>query len=161
MSGTSKLVIKHLIRMIKITGVKFDTIVFMGISGSLVAPIVAQKMNKHLLVARKLGENNHSCMRLEGHIDSHKFIIIDDLISTGDTIKAIFEAIDESVKKSPGNLSVDNCQGIFLYNGYKEFGNRHITLNSGKTISVPYYSLCMEGDPLGLTYFMGKEIKDL
>lgn len=64
----------------------FDSIAFTGMSGALVAPIVAIKMNKPLIMVRKEQDtDNHSHKKVEGFIDAKKYVIIDDCIASGKT----------------------------------------------------------------------------
>jgi len=67
----------------------FDGIVFRGLSGSLVAPMVAAQMGKPFAVVRKEGEACHSKYEVEGWHGFKRYIIIDDLIASGGTVKTI------------------------------------------------------------------------
>ena len=124
-----KYVIARLAKEIKKSGVKFDAIVFRGMSGALVAPSVADKMKKPLVVCRK-ADNHHSSYTVEfTERWFGNFIIIDDLISSGLTILTILKMIDDEWEKTKEeNTSVEvarpKCVGIFLYHSYsglKEF----------------------------------------
>lgn len=67
--------------------IHFDAIAFTGHSGSLIAPAVAYEMGKGLIVVKKnLG---HSSYRVEGAVFAAKYVILDDFISSGDTIRRI------------------------------------------------------------------------
>ena len=68
--------------------VDFDSIVVRGHSGMLIAPIIAHLLNKPIAFVRKKNESTHSSMSIEG-IVLDKYIIIDDFIDTGATIKEI------------------------------------------------------------------------
>lgn len=70
---------------------KFDTIAFRGVSGALVAPILAHKMKKDLISVRKNTDDSHVRPRhkIEGNIGTESYIIVDDFICTGNTIQAI------------------------------------------------------------------------
>lgn len=100
-------IVNALVTMLREKEVEFDTIVFRGMSGSLIAPIIAYLMHKSLLVVRKDSENNHSGYSLEGNHPS-RFIIIDDFISSGHTIKTILSDVGD---RFPNAI----CQGIFLW----------------------------------------------
>lgn len=88
----------------------FRSIAFRGVSGALVAPIVAVRLKKGLIVVRKR-ESQHSTYLVEGHrlIGPQKYIIIDDFPSTGDTIKEIMKEI-----KANHNQSA-KCVGVYFY----------------------------------------------
>lgn len=128
-----KYVITRLIKEIKKSGVKFDAIVFRGMSGALVAPSVADKMKKPLVVCRK-SDNHHSSYTVE-YTERwfENYIVIDDLISSGVTLLTILKMIDDEwdnrnddeQKWGKGKKIVrPKCVGIFLYHSYsglKEF----------------------------------------
>jgi len=97
--------------------IKFDAIAFRGVSGSLMAPILAYKLKKGLIVVRKGNESTHSSYVVEGTIDNRhtKYVIVDDLILTGETIENIMSEIDKEVDN---HFFVDGrmkCVGVFLY----------------------------------------------
>ncbi len=72
----------------------------------MVAPGVAIKLKKQMIATRK--EKSHSFRRIEGFADSKNYIIIDDFVSTGETIETIITELKEFVPRA-------NCVGIFLY----------------------------------------------
>lgn len=75
-----------------------------GVSGQALAWPVSYKIGLPVLVVRKDGEKNYSGIRLVGAGELHNYIILDDLISSGATIKAIAQAIrDEWEKKMLNN----------------------------------------------------------
>lgn len=71
---------------------EFDTIAFRGLSGALIAPIIAMRMNKHLVAIRK-GESCHSSHQLEGNVATERYVIVDDFISSGETVRKIVQEI--------------------------------------------------------------------
>jgi hypothetical protein len=88
---------------------KFDSLVFSGLSGSLVAPPVAMKLRKDLVCWRKTRETHSRYNRLEGKL-SRRYAILDDFIESGDTIKDIRYNID-SFSNGEARLNL-----IILYN---------------------------------------------
>jgi orotate phosphoribosyltransferase-like protein len=80
---------------IKKTNICFDTIAFTGQSGALVAPLLAIKMGKNLLMVRKEHDVSHSFSNFEGYFKIKNYIILDDLISTGNTVKRVYKQIHE------------------------------------------------------------------
>ncbi len=72
-------------------GVQFDTFVGRGLSGALVAPLLARAMSKHFAIVRKeCTEGDHSNRLVEWYL-GHSWVFIDDLISTGSTLRKTSE----------------------------------------------------------------------
>ena len=90
---------------------KFDVIVFTGLSGALIGPVVADALDCQFIAVRKDGDGSHSGFRCEGIPveDNFRYIIIDDIIATGHTFRQIISALDES-RQCKGMLA-----GIYLY----------------------------------------------
>jgi len=78
---------------IALEGVEFDTIAFRGMSGALVAPIVARDLKKEIILVRKEKGDNHSGYTVEGHIGAKKYVILDDFISSGATVREIIKEV--------------------------------------------------------------------
>jgi len=94
-------------------GLPVDAIVCTGVSGMLVAPIVSYLTDIPLTVVRK-GNDSHSMYEVEGVLPE-SYIIIDDLVASGSTLKRIQAKMD----------SVCNavCVGVITYSsecGYTE-----------------------------------------
>lgn len=90
----------------------FDAIAFRGVSGALVAPIVAYLLKKDVLVVRKprTDETSHSYLTVEGtDAAAPRYLIVDDLIATGKTVDAIIDAVYQSRSKA-------ECVGVYCYN---------------------------------------------
>lgn len=87
----------------------FDAIAFRGMSGAMVAPVVAARLNKTLIMVRKDGDGSHSPQRVEGDCEAARYIILDDLISRGDTVRTIQKTIHD--KFNPAAV----CVGIALW----------------------------------------------
>lgn len=86
---------------------RFDTIVCSGTSGLLVVPQVAEILNKHILVVRKANEKCYSEFRTEG-VAPYRYIILDDLICSGSTVKHIKKTIRSE-------YPIAKCIGIYCY----------------------------------------------
>lgn len=89
----------------------FDAIAFRGISGALVAPILAFQLNKTLLVVRKpkeSGEASHCSARVEGDLNTLRYIIIDDFQSSGRTVDAIITEVHAFAPEA-------RCLGALFY----------------------------------------------
>jgi len=116
-----------LIKLIKESGVEFDAIVLRGMSGAIIVPAVADRLKKPFIVCRK-DDKHHSSLQVEYQFDGTiaRYIIIDDLISSGGTIKTIVEMMRNEANRDKweeeGQLSKEiKCVGIFLYNDYCDY----------------------------------------
>jgi orotate phosphoribosyltransferase-like protein len=91
-------------------GQNYDTFAFCGLSGALIAPVLAHLLKKDLLMIRKNeGEDgSHSHRWVEGNVAAEKIIIVDDLIHTGATMKNILGGI---IRDVPNAVVV----GLLLY----------------------------------------------
>jgi len=109
-----------LIERIKLSGIQFDSIAFSGMSGSLVVPIIAMLMGKNMLLGRKERDDCHSSYQVEGNLLlARRFIIIDDLVSSGDTVRRINGRVKRSQTQLRENGEVvpeGKCVGLFCYN---------------------------------------------
>lgn len=67
-------------------GVKFDVIACAGVSGMLVAPVLAFSMRKRIIVVRKDITGTHSSFIIEGNIATcDRVLLVDDFVDTGKT----------------------------------------------------------------------------
>lgn len=85
----------------------FDTIACCGTSGLLVVSQIAESLNKNILIIRKKHESKYSPFLYEGVIPE-KYIIIDDLICSGSTVKHILKTVRD---ESPNSI----CLGIYVF----------------------------------------------
>lgn len=97
----------------KLKGVKFDTFVARGVSGCIAAPVLARAMRKQFLIVRKDGDGSHSTCRVEGRLGS-RWVMVDDLVCTGDTAKAIGNRVAELCRK---HAHTTEFMGCLLYDG--------------------------------------------
>jgi len=122
----SRLTIKGMVQLIKLSEVKFDTIVFRGMSGALIAPIIAHQLRKRITLCRKDSDDSHSGHGFaEGYKEIKRYVIIDDFINEGHTVRSILKTINVIESNA-------ECVGIFLYRsnrGHNFEGN------------IPVYSL--------------------
>jgi adenine/guanine phosphoribosyltransferase-like PRPP-binding protein len=121
---TRKELLDKFVALIENSGVSFDTIAFSGVSGALIAPLIADRLGKHLTVIRKRPEQEraHSSRPCEGWCDPQaKYIIVDDFLDTGATVRRIWRAMCDR--------NAGHCVGIFLYAGCNacEFFEEHRT----------------------------------
>lgn len=108
---------------------KFDTIAYRGQSGALIAPIVALRMGKGLILVRKDEDSTHSLYKTEGAI-AKRYVIIDDFIASGRTAQAIVKGVAEHTKHKAELVGMIEC-----VRGYK--GN--VRFISGKKIHAQDY----------------------
>lgn len=71
----------------------FDAIAFTGLSGAVLASAVALRMDKLMYCVRKSGENRHSDYEVEGPLGKLRYVIIDDLIMSGATVRRIINQV--------------------------------------------------------------------
>lgn len=84
----------------------FDTIAFRGMSGALIAPILALRLNKSLIMVRKPNDNTHSELLVEGDKAAKRYIIVDDFQSSGATASTIKFHIERFAPQA-------ECLGVF------------------------------------------------
>lgn len=103
----AKYTAKQVIKMIRSRNLEFDAIACRGFSGLLIAPIVAMRLNKALIVVRK-DEKTHSSHKVEGDHGAKHYLILDDFIDGGGTVRAITEGIFKINKDA-------RCVGFIAY----------------------------------------------
>ncbi len=101
------------IAIIKRKKLKFDAIAFRGLSGAVIAPMVALKLRKTLIAIRK-EKTNHSHRLVEGDLNAKTYIIVDDLISSGITVRKIVRELKRLNKEQ-------KCLGVVLYSDTRPF----------------------------------------
>lgn len=112
--NTLPMVVNELAKLIRKQKLDFDAIAFRGMSGALVVPMLCYKLEKGMIVCRKESEESHgsSC---EGYMAGGNYIIVDDFISSGSTIRGVVKTIDDwAVKNTAGGVPFIPV-GIFLY----------------------------------------------
>ena len=101
----NKIIIEAICKLRKIAS-EFDTIACCGVSGLMVVPQIAELLNKHILIVRK-DEKRYSEFRTEG-VAPFRYVVIDDLICSGTTIKNITNNIKEEYPRA-------KCIGVYCY----------------------------------------------
>lgn len=104
----NKIIIKAVCDLRKIKD-SFDSIVCCGVSGLLVAPQVAEILSKNLVIVRKRSEIGkcYSAFNIEG-ASPYLYVVLDDLICSGDTFKWVRDNIYEENPKA-------KCVGLYCY----------------------------------------------
>lgn len=77
----------------------FDAIAFTGSSGAALAYPLSYLMKMPLIHVRK-GSSHYSRGKIEGTVSSKRYIIIDDFIETGASIKRIIKAINYELDRA-------------------------------------------------------------
>lgn len=101
----------------------FQSFAFRGMSGALVAPLLAYQTNKTMLMVRKpkvedsTESSDHSEYRVEGDLAARRYIIVDDFICSGATMRATIEEISKAAPNA-------KCLGILLYKNYILYGEK-------------------------------------
>lgn len=119
---TLRKIVNKTISLIKKHKIKFDAIAFRGLSGSLAASAISIQLNKPLIAIRK---NSSHGDKVEGYVLADTYIIIDDFIDSGKTIKSILRDIDGM------------CVGIVLY-GQSDTKSLHTYLPKHEQ-HIPFY----------------------
>jgi adenine/guanine phosphoribosyltransferase-like PRPP-binding protein len=101
----NKIIITAVTKLRKISS-EFDSIACSGVSGLMVVPQISELLNKHIVIVRK-GEKCYSEFRTEG-VAPFRYIILDDLICSGNTIKHIKKVLKDEYPRS-------NCIGLYCY----------------------------------------------
>ncbi|KKL14212.1 hypothetical protein LCGC14_2517980 [marine sediment metagenome] len=88
---------------------RFDAIAVRGMSMALIAPTIADILNKNIILVRKKGDDTHNRdYKIEGQ-RNNKYIIIDDVWDSGDTIISIINDIKDN------HCVNSKCVGIVLF----------------------------------------------
>ncbi len=106
----------------------YDAIVCCGTSGLMVVPQIAELLKKNIVVVRK-DLKGYSKFYVEGAY-TKKYIIVDDLICSGDTIRHIIR----SIKKE---TSTSKCIGVYSYMK-DECAYRKMPELCEKDLGIPY-----------------------
>lgn len=92
----------------------FGALAFRGTSGAALAYPLSAQLNIPIICVRKPTEVSHG-YKIEGtQRNVRKYVIIDDFMESGKTIKAILKEIDK--KSDWTNDGKAECVGIILYN---------------------------------------------
>lgn len=102
----NKAIIKAVCDLRKISN-QFDSIACCGTSGLLVVPQIAELLDKHIVIIRKPRDKRYSVFNMEGVVP-YSYIIVDDLVCSGNTVKLIKNTIREECPRSI-------CIGAYFY----------------------------------------------
>ena len=102
----NKIIIKAVCDLRKISD-EFDSIACCGTSGLMVVPQIAELLNKNIILVRKKNDKCYSDFTIEG-VRPFRYIIIDDLICSGNTVRHITRSIEDEYVKT-------KCVGLYCY----------------------------------------------
>lgn len=88
----------------------FEQIVCTGISGQSIAWPVGYITGIPVAVVRRKGERGHHGYDVEHFDSTKKYIILDDFISEGNTVRHMVKTINKRFQ-----VDTKNCVGIYLY----------------------------------------------
>lgn len=134
---------------LKKQGFEFESIAFRGMSGAVLASPIALALDKTLILVRK-GENTHSTYAVEGDLSGQKYIIVDDFISTGETVRITIQEIFKACPRCRciGILvlrdinQIKNSKGYFKLrspNNFLSEETKHLALSDSEIKYSKYY----------------------
>jgi orotate phosphoribosyltransferase len=142
--------VERAVKLLEKNNAQFDSIAVRGVSGLLFGPALAARMGKNIIVVRKDAEmspHGHSGCRVEGDIETKAYIVADDLICSGDTIREVIKQIYAWQSKYKKGRIIGECVGVLCYkDGMGQY-------NVDKFEDVPIYSIstkCSESDAMFL-----------
>lgn len=103
---------------------EFDQIVCTGISGQSIAWPVGYVTGIPVAVVRRRGERGHHGYKVENFKRTKRYIIIDDFICSGDTIKHMVSTISSEYGEE-----MSQCVGVFCYS---PTGREFVTVDKTK-----------------------------
>ena len=88
------------LKRMEAAGLRIDAIAFRGMSGCLFGAPLAARMRKPMIMVRKKcadcgREQSHTNQLVEGDRNAKTYVIVDDFIATGNTVRTIQAAITE------------------------------------------------------------------
>lgn len=107
--ATRKRLVAYAALRIRDKALPMQAIAFTGLSGSIIAGPLATELECYLYAVRKDGESRHSSNLVEGPatINSKDYLIVDDFVNSGNTIRRIAKAVFEH--------SNARCVGIYCW----------------------------------------------
>lgn len=101
----------------------YDTIAFSGMSGAAMSFLLAHQLKVPLLCVRKKDDGSHfwgsGILRssdrgrssLEGYKDAARYLLVDDFISSGNTVRHIMSTISSEIPTA-------ECMAMLMYAGW-------------------------------------------
>lgn len=126
---TVKTTVTAIRRLKKLLG--FEQIVCTGISGQSIAWPVGYVTEIPVAVVRRKGEKGHHGYSVENFTRNQKYIILDDFISSGDTVKHVLKTLGEEYNDPI------KCVGVYCYSST---GVGHVLFNRRKVFVYDQFS---------------------
>jgi hypoxanthine phosphoribosyltransferase len=105
---------------------KFNCLAATGNSGNLLAGALSYKLGLPLLIVRKNNDHCHDDLKVNGFRPDEvvRYLIIDDLVSSGNTVRRIMDQIKAAGERERAEVSYENspipeCVGILLYDSHQ------------------------------------------
>jgi len=113
---------------------QIDAIAFSGSSGAAIAFPLALRYKLPLIYVRKEDEKSHG-VKVEVNTTDHlkTYIIVDDFVCSGSTVKHITDSIQKKTKKL--GWAGPKCLGIYCYSEDEQHF-RELNLTNGKKVSI-------------------------
>jgi orotate phosphoribosyltransferase len=119
-------IIARVIKALRPLADKFDTITFKGLSGALVAPVVADALKKQLVAVRSEHVKTHGySVERARKIEPGRYVVIDDFVASGDTLLYIHKKMEEEFKGSAKPV------GTLLYHEEKKAADLRRLVGAG------------------------------
>ena len=117
---------------------KFDAVAFRGSSGCALGFPLVVSLEIPVIYVRKPEEEAHGQpVEYISNVPIRKYLIIDDFMSTGSTVKAIISKI-ESIGTGDVDEIKPQCVGVFFYSRWESSGSSQITLDSNQVLDIFY-----------------------
>lgn len=110
---------------------RFDSIAFRGMSGALLAPALCAALGKDVIIVRK-DDGSHSSHKVEGNSLCDRYIIVDDFISSGQTVNITMDMIKEFL-----NHDAEPAAILLYMSGYDN-GKKHTHVNGSETDIISF-----------------------
>ncbi len=118
------------------TDTGFDSIAVAGSSGAVPGAILAIALQVPLIFVRKRDDNGHGAtVECMGRHYAKKYIILDDFICSGGTVRRIYTQIQKEAARQ--NCIQPECVGVYLYDQTDKLHTVGLT----ERVTVPVWEL--------------------
>lgn len=87
----------------------YDSFAFRGMSGALLAAPLANMLDKTMIMVRKPKVDCHTSRAVEGDSAARRYVIVDDTVCSGNTIRKIIRAVKRFAPEA-------ECVGLLIWN---------------------------------------------
>ena len=92
----------------------FDSIAFRGTSGAALAFPLSLRLKKTLMCIRKDDGNHFGSNTIEGDHAANTYVIVDDCVESGDTVRKIVEIVDKEVGAKCVGLYLSSMENMYI-----------------------------------------------